>query len=231
MKVLFIATSVENGLWLAELTHPYWHLAERGVEVHFASPEGGKLSWAAMSDPYGENTQEGEDIVSKGFLSDKKLVAKTETTLALKDLDLTSYDAVHVAGGGGAAVDLYPNAEVARILEYFFARDKVVGALCHGAIALGNNPDRIKGRRVTGYSLAEDLELEKYFGKNFLPNYPQPILEQAGAEFSAAPPNGLRVMIDGKLITGQSQFSASEYAIAFNHLLTGHSPVHRGIAA
>ena len=231
MKVLFIATSVEDGLWLAELTHPYWHLSERGVEVDVASPKGGKISWAAMSDPYGENTQEGEDIVSKGFLSDKKLVALTETTLPLAGLDLSSYDAVHVAGGGGAAVDLYPNTEVAKTLEHFFANDKVVGALCHGAIALANNPDRIKDRKVTGYSLAEDQELEKYFGKNFLPNYPQPILEQAGADFSAAPPNGLRVMVDGKLITGQSQFSASEYAIAFHHLLTGQSPVHKTIAA
>ncbi|MGF7183206.1 type 1 glutamine amidotransferase domain-containing protein [Tunturiibacter psychrotolerans] len=231
MKVLFIATSVEKGLWLAELTHPYWHLIERGVEVDFASPKGGKISWYSISDPYAENSQEADDIVSKGFLSDKRLVAKTETTLSLASLDLKSYDAVHVAGGGGAAVDLYPSPEVAKTLEHFFSEGKVVGALCHGAIALGNNPDRIRGREVTGYSLAEDLELEKYFGKNFLPNYPQPILEKAGAHFTAAEPNGLRVVVDGKLITGQSQFSASEYSIVFHHLLTGQSPVHGSIAA
>jgi putative intracellular protease/amidase len=231
MKVLFIATSVENGLWLAELTHPYWHLSERDVEIDFASPKGGKISWYAISDPYGENSQEANDIVSKGFLSDKALVEKTKTTLPLADLDLTAYDAVHVAGGGGAAVDLYPNPEVAKTLEHFFSEGKVVGALCHGVIALGNNPDRIRGRQVTGYSLAEDQELEKYFGKNFLPNYPQPILEKAGAHFSCAAPNGLRVVIDGKLITGQSQYSASEYSIAFHHLLTGQTPIHGNVAA
>jgi putative intracellular protease/amidase len=231
MKVLFIATSIENGLWLAELTHPYWHLTERGVEVDFASPKGGKISWYSLSDPYSADSQETNDIVSKGFLSDKALVAKMETTLPLGQLNLASYDAVHVAGGGGAAVDLYPNPEVGRTLEHFFSAGKVVGALCHGAIALGNNPDRIKGRQVTGYSLAEDLELEKVFGKNFLPNYPQPILEKAGAKFSAAEPNGLRVVVDGKLITGQSQYSASEYSIVLNHLLTGQSPVHQSLAA
>jgi putative intracellular protease/amidase len=231
MKVLFIATSVEKGLWLAELTHPYWHLIERGVEVDFASPKGGKVSWYAISDPYSENSQEADDIVSKGFLSDKTLVAKMDAFLPLGTLDLSRYDAVHVAGGGGAAVDLYPNEEVGKTLEHFFSEDKIVGALCHGAIALGNNPDRIRGRQVTGYSLAEDQELEKYFGKNFLPNYPQPILEEAGAHFSAAEPNGLRVVVDGKLITGQSQFSASEYAIVFHHLLTGLNPVHGKLAA
>jgi putative intracellular protease/amidase len=170
MKVLFIATSVENGLWLAELTHPYWNLSERDVEIDIASPKGGKLTWAAMSDPYAPESQETGDIVSKGFLSDKVLTAKLETTLPLAGLNLTQYDGVHVAGGGGAAVDLYPNAEVAKTLEHFFDAGKIVGAICHGAISLGNNPDRIKGRHVTGYSLAEDLELEKYFGKNFLPN-------------------------------------------------------------
>jgi putative intracellular protease/amidase len=231
MKVLFIATSVENGLWLAELTHPFWHLTERGVDVDFASPKGGKITWYPISDPYTPNSQEANDIVSKGFLADKALIAKTETTLPLASLDLTNYDAVHVAGGGGAAIDLYPNVEVGKALEHFFSTGKVVGALCHGVIALGNNPDRIKGRHVTGYSLAEDEVLEKSFGKNFLPNYPQPVLEKAGALFSCAEPNGLRVVVDGKLITGQSQYSASEYSIAFHHLLTGSSPVHETVAA
>ena len=225
MKVLFIATSAENGLWLAELTHPYWNLSERDVEIDIASPAGGKLTWAAISDPYDPNSQESGDIVSKGFLSDKALAARLETTLPLAGLDLSQYDGVHVAGGGGAAIDLYPNDDVAKTLEHFFASGKIVGAICHGAIALGNNPGRIEGRQVTGYSLAEDIELEKYFGKNFLPNYPQPILEKAGAIFSCAQPNGLRVVVDGKLVTGQSQFSASEYALQFHHLLAGSSPV------
>jgi putative intracellular protease/amidase len=231
MKVLFVATSVKNGLWLAELTHPFWHLTERGVDVDFASPKGGKVTWYSISDPYAQDSQESNDIVSKGFLSDKTLVARTETTLPLAHLDLERYDAVHVAGGGGAAVDLYPSEEVGLTLEHFFARGKVVGALCHGVIALGNNPDRIRGRQVTGYSLAEDQALEGAFGKNFLPNYPQPVLEKAGAIFSCAEPNGLRVVVDGKLVTGQSQYSASEYSIVFHHLLTGRSPVHGSLAA
>ena len=58
------------------------------------------------SDPYFEHSTEAEDLVSKGFLSDKALVAKLESTLTLKDVDLSRYDAVHVAGGrGGLEVD------------------------------------------------------------------------------------------------------------------------------
>ena len=65
-------------------------------------------------------------------------------------MDLAQYDAVHVAGGRGAAFDPYPNEDVAKPLEYFRAKDKVVGAICHGAIALGNI-DLVRGaaRRAT----------------------------------------------------------------------------------
>ena len=59
------------------------------------------------------------DLVSKGFLSHKKSAAKLETTLKLKDVDLSKYDAIHVAGGRGATFDLFPNEDVAKALEYF----------------------------------------------------------------------------------------------------------------
>jgi putative intracellular protease/amidase len=90
--------------------------------------------------------------VTKGFLSDKALATKLQTTLRLADVDPARYDVIHVAGGIAPAIDLYPNPDMARILEHFFAAGKVVGAICHGTIALANVPDRIKGRQVTGYS-------------------------------------------------------------------------------
>lgn len=225
MKALIIATSVEQGLWLAELTHPYWHLSERHVDIDIASPKGGKLTWFNLSDPYDPNSEESDDIVSKGFLSDRALAMKLETTLLLADVDPKKYDAIHVAGGAGAAIDLYPNPDVAKILEHFFAAGKVVGAICHGAIALANVPERIKGRQVTGFSLAEDEVVEKQLGKNFLPHYPQPTLEQAGAIFTCAPVDELRVVVDGKLVTGQNQWSASDYGLQLYHLLANSNPV------
>lgn len=225
MKILFLVSSADIGFWLAELTHPYWHFDERAHEVDFASPAGGKVIWDRTSDPYAEGSWEAGDLVSKGFLSDKALAARLQATIALKDVRPEAYDAVHVVGGGGAAVDLYPNAEVARILEHFWAADKVVGAICHGSIALANNPDRVSGRRATGFSRQEDSEAEKLYGVDFIPNFPQPIMEKAGVDFIHVEPWGVRVVVDGKLVTGQNQMSASEYAIAFNHVLAGKTPV------
>ena len=226
MKVLFIISSSDKGAWLSEITHPYWHLIERGVEVDFSSPAGGKVVWTPLSDPYGKDTTEPEDLVSKGFLSDKKLTAKLESTLKLADVDLDAYDAVHVAGGQGATYDLFPNEDVKKALDHFFATGKIVGAICHGAIALGNNPDHVKGRHATGYSLEGDHELEKWFGPTFyLPNYPQKVLEDAGAIYSSDTWLAPKVVVDGKLVTGQNQQSASEYGIVLYHAMAGRSPV------
>ena len=226
MKVLFIISSSETAFWLSEVTHPYWHLIERGVGVDFASPQGGEVVWDSFSDPYSPQSLEPEDLVSKGFLSDPSLRAKLETTLTLKDLDLDSSDAVHVAGGRGATFDLYPNDDVAKALEHFWAREKVVGAICHGAIALGNNPDRIRGRRLTGYTLEGDQELQRLFGPSFLiPHYPQKVLEEAGGNYQRVAPNDPYVIKDGQLVTGQNQQSASEYALVLLRALSGKSPV------
>jgi putative intracellular protease/amidase len=226
MRVLFVISNSETAFWLSEVTHPYWHLTERSVEVDFASPSGGKVVWDPYSDPWFENSTEPDDLVSKGFLSDNALRAKFETTLLLKDVDLTRYDAVHVAGGRGATFDLYPNEDVAKALEHFWARDKVVGAICHGAIALGNIPDRVRGRHVTGYTLEGDRALQHLFGSGFLiPHYPQTVLEEAGTIYKRVAPNDPLVVIDGKLVTGQNQQSASEYALVLLHAMTGSSPV------
>src|SRR5580658_6913983 len=178
MKVLFVISSSETAFWLSEVTHPYWHLTERGVEVDFASPKGGKIVYDQYSDPHFEKSLEPEDLVSKGFLSDKKVVEKLENTLKLEDVDLSQYDAIHVAGGRGATFDLFPNDDVKKALDYFWGNDKVVGAICHGAVALGNIPNRIKGRQVTGFTLEADKQLQAMFGPTFvIPHYPQTVLE------------------------------------------------------
>jgi putative intracellular protease/amidase len=226
MKILFILSGSDTAFWLSEVTHPYWHFSERGIEVDFASPNGGKVVYDPYSDPYFAQSTEPDDLVSKGFLSDAKLVAKFDTTLKLSDVALDDYDAIHVAGGRGATFDLYPNEDVRRALDHFWSMGQIVGAICHGAIALGNIPERVKGLRTTGYTLEGDQELQRMFGSSFLiPHYPQTVLEEIGSRYSRVAPNAPYVVKDGKLVTGQNQQSASEYALVFLHALTGETPV------
>ena len=44
-----------DGVWGAELTHPYYELTERGVEVTIASPDGGRVELDSLSDPRDES--------------------------------------------------------------------------------------------------------------------------------------------------------------------------------
>jgi putative intracellular protease/amidase len=79
---------------------------------------------------------------------------------------------------------------------------------------------------VTGYTLEGDQELQRLFGPTFLiPHYPQRVLEENGGEYSRVAANDPYVIRDGKLVTGQNQQSASEYALVFLHIMTGHRPV------
>lgn len=227
MKVLFVITNYEHGSFLSEITHPYWHLAERGVAIDFASPKGGKVGWTPFSDPYANNSFEPDDIVSKGFLSDTALKARLESTLVLREVDLAQYDGIHIPGGLGPTYDLYPNEDVAKALEYFWSNGKIVGAICHGAIALANIPARIQGRRLTGYPRAADQELDRLFGPKYIPQFTQSVLEETGAQYEEAGTDATRVIVDGRLLTGQNQQSASEYGIVYTHMLAGGSPVIR----
>jgi len=169
-------------------------------------PDGGIRASAIChppGDPHFEKSMEPEDLVSKGFHADKKAVSKLEATLKLGEVDLTAYDAIHVAGARGATFDLYPNEDVARALEYFCAKDKVVGALCHGAVALGNIPDRIRGRQVTGFTCEADKQLQSMFGSGFIiPHYPQKVLEGSGAIYSSIQPYMPKVIVDEPFALG-----------------------------
>src|SRR5262245_41901579 len=85
------------GFWGAELTHPYYELAQRGVGVTIASPEGGKVEMDSLSDPRDDSKWSADDLIRMGFLNTPELVSLLQDTPKLKDLDLDVYDAIMVA--------------------------------------------------------------------------------------------------------------------------------------
>src|SRR6516165_624326 len=87
------------GFWAAELTHPYYELTQRGVEVTIASPDGGKVEMDALSDPRDPSKWSSEDLITMGFVNTPELMALLEDTPKLSDLDLDQYDAIMIAGG------------------------------------------------------------------------------------------------------------------------------------
>jgi putative intracellular protease/amidase len=51
------------------------------------------------------------------------------------------------------------------------------------------------------------------------------VLEEAGSKYSRVGANDPYVIRDGRLVTGQNQQSASEYALTLLHAMTGSTPV------
>src|SRR5690348_15881327 len=82
------------GFWGAELTHPYYELTERGVEVTIASPDGGKVEMDSLSDPRDESRWSAEDLITMGFVNTPELMALLVHTPRLSDLDLDDFDAI-----------------------------------------------------------------------------------------------------------------------------------------
>src|SRR6516225_3972775 len=103
MVVANPAISTNNGwpvgFWAAELTHAYYELAGRGVEVTIASPDGGKVEFDNLSDPRDASKWSAEDLISMGFIHTPELMTLLENTPKLAELDYDEFDALLICGG------------------------------------------------------------------------------------------------------------------------------------
>jgi putative intracellular protease/amidase len=112
------------GFWGAELTHPYFELTQRGVEVTIASPEGGRVEMDALSDPRDESQWSADDLITMGFLHTPELTALLQDTPKLADLDLGDYDAIMVAGGQAPMFSFRGSKDVHNALRRFYEAEK-----------------------------------------------------------------------------------------------------------
>ena len=105
------------GFWAAELTHPYYELTERGVEVTVASPAGGPVEFDALSDPRDGSRWSAEDLISMGFIHTPELMALLADTPKLADLDTTTFDAVLICGGQAPMFSFRDNAALHDVIR------------------------------------------------------------------------------------------------------------------
>src|SRR5579863_5207765 len=87
------------GFWWSELTHPYLAFVEKGYEVEVFSPDGGRCTADAMSDPRDESGYSASDLITMGFVSTPKLAALLDNTKKVSAIELEKFDAILVAGG------------------------------------------------------------------------------------------------------------------------------------
>lgn len=225
-KILVILTSHSklgntgkpSGWYLPEFAHPYDEFKKAGFDVTVVSPAGGE----APLDP--KSVELFKDESSVNFLKNEtKLWEQTEKLEAYVGRT-DEFDAVFVPGGHGPMFDLAVDPVSQQVIASFADSGKIVSAVCHGPAALvnvklANGEALVKGKQVTAFSDAE----ENIMGTSeVMPFMLETKLVEAGAEFSKADePWGAKVVVDGKLITGQNPASAKGIGEAIVKALQG----------
>jgi putative intracellular protease/amidase len=216
-----VATTVgwDVGFWGAELTHPYYELTDRGVEVTIASPDGGKVQMDALSDPRDPSKWSSEDLITMGFVNTPELMALLEDTPKLTDLDLDEYDAVMVAGGLAPMFTFRDNKAVHDALRRCYEAEKPTCIYCHGTaglvdLRLSDGSYLVDGKTITGFSNAEEDYSDSFVGKTVMPFRLEDTLKERGANYVQGGLFKAFVVRDGRLITGQQQYSGRKVAQA-----------------
>ena len=201
-------TGRPTGFWLEELAVPYWTFTRAGVSVTLASPQGGK----APADPR-SLTSELPEV--KDFLADPTATGRLDHTARLADLDITSFDAIFVAGGHGTMWDL-ATPEVGAVLSKAWAAGKVLAAVCHGPAALvsvkaADGRPVVAGRRFAAFTNEEEAAVEL---THVVPFLLATKLSEEGGHHVKGPMWEPLVVVDGRLVTGQNPGSSKKVAEA-----------------
>src|SRR5215469_1271477 len=205
------------GFWGAELTHPYYELTERGIGVTIASPEGGRVEMDSLSDPRDPSRWSSEDLITMGFVNTPALVELLEDTPRIADLDLDDFDAIMVAGGQSPMFTFRENEDLARAIRHFFEAEKPTAVYCHGTAALvdlrlSDGSYLVDGRTVTGFANAEEEFSDAFVGEKVMPWRVEDVLSERGANYVYGGLFKAFAVRDGRLITGQQQYSGRKVA-------------------
>lgn len=196
-------TGKKTGWYLSEVTHIYYHLADAGFSVDFASPKGG-------SAPMDESSRDLKDADNKKFLENKKLVEQISKTLKLSAINPGDYTVIHFAGGHGVMWDFADDKDISRITADIYERGGIVAAVCHGPAALvnvklSNGKYLVEGKDINGFTDAE----EKAVGNDkIVPFLLESKLKERGGKFYGGKNWEDKVVVADRLITGQNPQSA-----------------------
>lgn len=225
-KVLLIAanpavsptTGWPIGFWWAELTHPYWAFSEAGYEVEIRSPEGGALQADGYSDPEDPSGYSAHDILSLGFKKSKAHAALLESTQAIDGVRAADYDALFVTGGQSPMVTFRGCQKLQKLVADFYQAGKLTALVCHGTCLLlearlSDGKLLVEGKTWTGFANSEERFADGLVGKRIQPFWIEDearripgtnfVVDQMFREFAVR---------DGRLVTGQQQFSGAAAA-------------------
>ena len=195
------------GFWFPELTHPAQVFAQAGYAYDIASPQGGMPPF------------DGFDLKDAGnswFWIQPEQRNKLANSLKLSQVDASRYEAVMLVGGHGPMWDFVKNPALHGIVRTIYERGGVVSAVCHGpagllGLELSDGTPLIAGRRLTAFTNEEEVSRQY---DRLIPFELETALKAEQARFEKADTFQSRVVVDGRLITGQNPASAKAFGEA-----------------
>ena len=224
MKVLVVLTSHDKlgdtgkktGFWLEEFAAPYYVFKDAGAEITLASPLGGPPPLDPKSDDAASQTE-----FTRRFKSDPAAQAALASTVKLRDLVASNFDAVFYPGGHGPLWDLAENEYSIALIEALLAAGKPVAAVCHapGVLrhvkAVDGGPV-VADKTVTGFANTEEQAAGL---TEVVPFLVEDMLRKNGGKYTKAADWQPHVVVDGLLITGQNPASSEPAARALLEVL------------
>jgi putative intracellular protease/amidase len=136
-------------------------------------------------------------------------------SLPISAVRVHDYDAVWVAGGGGPLLTFKDDAALHELIAGFYDAGKIVALICHGSslllwTRLSNGRLLADGKQWTGFTDEEEEEVNAAFGMT-LNEYTiqSEAAGMAGTRFLCRGANEPFAVRDGRLITGQQQYSSA----------------------
>lgn len=206
------------GFWWAELTHPYWCFTEAGYEVEIRSPDGGALAADSYSDPDDPSGYSAHDLISRGFKTSPAHAALIASTASIADVDVAAYDALFVTGGQSPMITFRGHTALQALVARFYEAGKVTALVCHGTCLLletrlSNGALLVQDKTWTGFANSEERYADSFVGQRIQPFW---IEDEARAmtetNFVVDQPFRAFAVRDGRLITGQQQYSGAAAA-------------------
>ncbi|MCU1789667.1 type 1 glutamine amidotransferase domain-containing protein [Pectobacterium polaris] len=172
-----------------------------GLSYDIASPKGGMPPFDGF---------DLKDRASLDFWTNPEHRNKLANSIPLAKVDPAKYSAILLVGGHGPMWDFVNNPELINIVRTMYEKNDIISAVCHGPagllnVKLSNGELLIKGRRLTGFTAEE--EASRNYDK-IVPFELEAALKKDGATFEEAPIFENKVVVDGRLITGQNPASA-----------------------
>lgn len=213
-RILHVVTNVDRysqtdqptGLWLSELTHAHEVFAVQGFEQHLVSPRGGRSPLEPKSLKW-----PNADASTRRWFENPTSMDMLSNTARPDDVDAKDFDAIYFTGGHAVMFDFPDNTGLQRLTRDIYESAGVVASVCHGYCGLLNTRLSdgsllVKGKRITGFSWNEEVLAGV---ARQVPYNVEAEMKRRGASYEKAwLPFVSKVVVDGRLVTGQNPQSA-----------------------